>query len=67
MFKKTIGVIMNSISELWTKEDYWAIWLGFALLLTGLVLFGVLSSPPNLTARLDTINSELNRAAARAP
>ena len=29
----------SSWSDLWTKEDYWAIWLGFALLLIGMGLF----------------------------
>ena len=29
----------SSISDLWKKEDYWAIWLGFALLLFSMILF----------------------------
>jgi uncharacterized membrane protein YadS len=27
------------ISDLWKKEDYWAIWLGFALLIAGMLIF----------------------------
>lgn len=29
----------SSISDLWKKEDYWAIWLGFALLVAGMFIF----------------------------
>ena len=32
------------LSDLWTKEDYWAIWLGFALILAGALIF--LPRPP---------------------
>jgi uncharacterized membrane protein YadS len=37
------GVVVDSgkgkISDLWTKEDYWAIWLGFAILLVGALIY----------------------------
>ena len=26
-------------SELWSKEDWWAVWLGFAILLLGMILY----------------------------
>ncbi len=29
----------GGISDLWTKEDYWAIWLGFAILLVGALIY----------------------------
>ncbi|MCG8337698.1 MAG: YeiH family protein [Proteobacteria bacterium] len=29
----------QKISDLWKKEDYWAIWLGFFLLIVGLIIF----------------------------
>ena len=29
----------SKISDLWKKEDYWAIWLGFAILIAGYFLF----------------------------
>ena len=28
----------SKISDLWKKEDYWAIWLGFALLIIGMFM-----------------------------
>ena len=31
-------------SDLWTKEDYWAIWLGFLLIVVGALIF--LPRPP---------------------
>lgn len=58
---------MSSLSELWKKEDYWAIWLGFFLLFTGLVLFAGFSSPPDLSIRLNAINEKLDTAASKAP
>ncbi len=37
------GVVVDSgkgnISDLWKKEDYWAIWLGFAILLVGALIY----------------------------
>ena len=34
-------------SDLWKKEDYWAIWLGFALLIAAICIFinGAPASP----------------------
>ncbi|UCG78039.1 MAG: putative sulfate exporter family transporter [Nitrospirota bacterium] len=36
-------VVMDSgkgqLSDLWKKEDYWAIWLGFLILIVGMVIF----------------------------
>jgi uncharacterized membrane protein YadS len=29
----------GSISDLWKKEDYWAIWLGFAILIVGALIY----------------------------
>lgn len=26
-------------SELWKKEDWWAVWLGFALLILGMLIY----------------------------
>ena len=34
-----IDVAKSSISDLWTKEDYWAIWLGFLLLIFGMFIY----------------------------
>ena len=29
----------SKLSDLWRKEDYWAIWLGFALVIAALAIF----------------------------
>ena len=29
----------SKLSDLWTREDYWAIWLGFAILAVAFFLF----------------------------
>ena len=34
----------SQLSDLWKKEDYWAIWLGFIILAVGLLIF--LPRPP---------------------
>ena len=56
-----------SMSALWKLEDYWAIWLGFILLLIGLFLFAGYSQPPDLQIRIATINDNLDIAASKAP
>ena len=40
-----IDVAKSRLSDLWTKEDYWAIWLGFLLLIFGTIIF--FSNPPD--------------------
>jgi len=61
------GEHMRSLSNLWKIEDYWAIWLGFTLLLVGLFLFAGFSQPPDLDKRLAAINKSLDIAASKAP
>ena len=56
-----------ALSALWKLEDYWAIWLGFILLLFGLLLFAGFSQPPDLQKRIASINTNLDRAASEAP
>ena len=29
----------TKLSDLWKKEDYWAVWLGFFMLLVGIVIY----------------------------
>ena len=29
----------SRLSDLWKKEDYWAIWLGFGLLILGVIVY----------------------------
>ncbi len=56
----------SSISDLWKKEDYWAIWLGFSLLIMGCILF--LPNPPKqMETKIQLANETLEREAARAP
>lgn len=53
-------------SELWLKEDYWAIWLGFFLLVVGCILF--LSNPPEgMETKIQIANTTMDNEAARAP
>lgn len=53
-------------SDLWLKEDYWAIWLGFFLLIVGSVLF--LPNPPEgMEINIQEANTTMDREAARAP
>jgi uncharacterized membrane protein YadS len=56
----------SSLSDLWKKEDYWAIWLGFVILIVGSFIF--------LPAKLDGMddafaksNAIMAAEAARAP
>ncbi len=56
----------SSISDLWKKEDYWAIWLGFILLAVGLFLY--LPNPPeNMEQKIQEANAVLEAESARAP
>ena len=53
-------------SELYRKEDWWAIWLGFAILAVGLAIF--LPRPPaEMEERLAATEASLAAEAARAP
>jgi len=56
----------GKISDLWKKEDYWAIWLGFILLIIGMLIF--LPRPPaEMHQKISKANSALETEAARAP
>ena len=54
-------------SDLLKLEDYWAIWLGFFLLMGGLILFTGLSKPDAMESRFSSINRSLDQAASLAP
>lgn len=54
------------LSSLWTKEDYWAIWLGFLLIGIGLILF-ILNQPSGFDERFNEINNTLMNEAEAAP
>ena len=48
-------------SELWTTEDYWAIWLGFGLLLSALVLFAIIGRPADIEGERNAPGKNHNR------
>jgi len=56
----------GAFSDLWKKEDYWAIWLGCLILAVGLLIF--LANPPaGLRDKLNQYNAVMKQEAARAP
>ncbi len=56
----------TSFSDLWKKEDYWAIWLGFFLLLVGLIIF-LPRGPEGMRDKIAKANATLEAESARAP
>ncbi len=61
-----IDIAKSSLSDLWKKEDYWAIWLGFIILAVGLIIF--LPRPPaNMREDFAKFNTILKQEASRAP
>ena len=46
----------SKLSDLWLKEDYWAIWLGFILLVVGVVIF-LPRQPEGMHAKIEKSNS----------
>ncbi|WP_235896634.1 YeiH family protein [Oceanidesulfovibrio marinus] len=56
----------SKISDLWKMEDYWAIWLGFALLIVGMILY--LPNPPEgMQQKIDESNAIMQAESQRAP
>ena len=56
----------SSFTDLWKKEDYWAIWLGFTILIIGMLIF--LPNPPeNMDKTFSDANALLQQEAAKAP
>ncbi|MBA3010319.1 MAG: YeiH family protein [Proteobacteria bacterium] len=56
----------TSFKDLYTKEDWMAIWMGFFLLIVGMLIF--LPNPPvNMNENLTQYNSVLKKEAAKAP
>ena len=53
-------------SDLWKKEDYWAIWIGFILLIIGYVLF-VAQAPADIPDKVAKQNQIMQEEAKRAP
>ena len=56
----------SSISDLWKKEDYWAIWLGFTILILGLLIF-MPQKPEGMTEKISKANATLKSESERTP
>jgi len=53
-------------SDLWKKEDYWAMWLGFVMLIFGIfIYFG--NAPADMHQKIDKANAILAAESAKAP
>ncbi len=57
---------VSKISDLWKKEDYWAIWLGIVILITGLAIF-MPRGPEGMQATIEKSNAAMKTEAERAP
>jgi len=57
---------VSRISDLWTKEDYWAIWLGFFLLALGLIIY-LPQAPQGMSEKIAQANATLEAESERAP
>ena len=53
-------------SELWKKEDWWAIWLGFAILIIGLLIY-VPRGPVSMESKIASANKILKAESEKAP
>ena len=56
----------GSFSDLWKKEDYWAIWLGFFILILGMIIYFP-SGPEGYRDKIAKANATLKAESARAP
>ena len=53
-------------SDLWKKEDYWAIWIGLALLIIGYVLF-IAQAPADISDKVAKQNAIMKAETEKAP
>lgn len=56
----------SKFSDLWKTEDYWAIWLGFIILIIGLIIF-LPEGSDKIEEKIDEANEILLRESERAP
>lgn len=56
----------GSLSDLWKKEDYWAIWLGFILLIAGMIIYFP-KGDEAIKANIAQANATLTAESQRAP
>jgi len=61
-----IDVAKSSIRDLWNKEDYWAIWLGFLVLIFGMIIF-VPNPPEDMEKKIVNANAVMQAEAESAP
>ncbi|GFM32224.1 YeiH family protein [Desulfovibrio subterraneus] len=57
----------SSFSDLWTKEDYWAIWLGFFIIAVAFVLYFNFAPVGEYKEKIAKENAVMETEAARAP
>lgn len=64
------GIVVDSSaarwSDLWKKEDYWAIWLGFALLLFSICIY-INGAPAEWSQTIAQSNAIMKEESAKAP
>ncbi len=56
----------TKLSDLWKKEDYWAIWLGFLMLIAGMFIY-FNNAPAGMEEKIQKANAVLAAESARAP
>jgi uncharacterized membrane protein YadS len=56
----------SKLSDLWKLEDYWAIWLGFLILIIGMIIF-LPKAGPDIRANIDAANAILKAESSKAP
>ena len=58
--------VKSSFSDLWQIEDYWAVWLGFLLLIISIVIYFP-RGPANMQETITRANATLEAESQRAP
>jgi uncharacterized membrane protein YadS len=56
----------TKLSDLWKKEDYWAIWLGFIMLIFGIIIY-FNNAPADMNQKIAKANETLAAESSRAP
>ena len=56
----------GGISDFWKKEDYWAIWIGFAILIVGMLIY-FNSAPKDMDQKIAKANKIMTAEEAKAP
>ena len=56
----------GGISDLWKKEDFWAIWIGFAVLIVGMLIY-FNAAPKGMDEKISKANQIMTAEEAKAP